>query len=65
MALAHYIARTKKLRAEIEQLFTDAASWNDNVRKADEEPIDPDPHGELRRIADSIDRWLAKVELDG
>lgn len=53
------IHRSIKLRAEIEQIFTDCASWNDNARKPHEEPIDPDPDGQLRRIADALDRTLA------
>lgn len=52
------IARAVRLRAEIQQTFTDAASWNDNVRKPDEEPINPDPFGEMRRLLAAIDTML-------
>lgn len=59
------IGRAKVLRAEIEQIFTDAASWNENTRKPDEEPIDPDPDGAMRRIADGLDRMLANESKGG
>lgn len=52
------IRRTIRLRADIEQIFTDCASWNDNARKPHETPIDPDPDGKLRRVADGLDRTL-------
>jgi hypothetical protein len=55
---ARIIDRALGLRGEIEQVFTDCAAWNDNVRQGDEEPIDPDPDGRLRRMADSLDRML-------
>jgi hypothetical protein len=54
--------RARDLRAEIEQMFTDAASWNDNARPPGVAPLNPDPDGQMRRIADELDRWLAKVE---
>ena len=57
---ARIIAEARRIRAEIEQLFTDAVSWNDNVRRPGELPIDPDdPVGQLRHIADGLDRMLA------
>lgn len=34
---------------EIEDLFNTADYWNRNVRKADEDPINPDPDGELAK----------------
>ncbi len=54
------IRRAMKLRVEIEQIFTDAASWNDNARQPGDEPIDADPDGKLRRIADGLDRMLER-----
>jgi hypothetical protein len=53
------VSRAMKLRVEIEQIFTDCASWNANARKPDEPLIDCDPDGELRRVADQLDRLLA------
>jgi hypothetical protein len=53
------IERAVTLRAEIELHFQTYAHWNDNVRKPDEQPIDPDPDGQLLRIAAGIDRMLA------
>jgi hypothetical protein len=38
-----------RIQLEIEQQFIDANSWNRNVRKKGEQPIDPDPDGELAR----------------
>lgn len=55
---ARLVERARVLRGEIEQVFTDVAHWNDEVRKADEAPIDPDPDGRLRRMADGLDRLL-------
>ncbi len=45
----------KRLRASIEQMFIDAVKWNDG--RVD--PVDPDPNGEMRKMADSIDAVLA------
>ncbi len=56
---ARLVARALVERADIEQIFTDIAYWNDNVRKPREAPIDPDPGGILRRLADGLDRMLA------
>lgn len=55
------VARARKLRADIEQIFTDAASWNDNsrARKNGAAPINPDPDGSLRRMAEGLDKTLA------
>lgn len=58
-ARAEMIARVRKLRGEIADHFGTIAHWNDRVRAADEEPIDPDPDGQLQRIADGLDRTLA------
>ena len=58
VARQQIINRALKLRVAIQQIFTDCASWNDNARKASEEPIDPDPDGQLRRIADGLDASL-------
>lgn len=56
------IRRAKRLRADIEQIFTDCASWNDysTARKNGAEAINCDPGGELRRLADGLDRMLAE-----
>jgi hypothetical protein len=56
---ARIIGRARRLRAEIEQIFTDVASWNDNARHPDDALVDPDPFGELRRLATAIDDMLA------
>ena len=54
------IARAVAMRAEIQQLFDDAAHWNRVHAPWKGKPIDPDPDGQLRRIADGIDRMLAR-----
>lgn len=61
------IARAVVQRAEIEQIFTDIASWNDNstARQQGAEAIDPDPDGSLRRLADGLDRMLAAEIVPG
>jgi hypothetical protein len=48
----------RKLRDEVRQMFVDAASWNENARKPDEAPIDPDPYGDLKRLLDELNRAL-------
>lgn len=55
------IDRARRLRHDIEQIFTDCASWNDNSvsRRNGAASIDPDPDGQLRRMADGLDRMLA------
>jgi hypothetical protein len=56
------IARAVAMRAEIQQLFDDAAHWNRVHVPWKGQPIEPDPDGRLRRIADGIDRMLAREE---
>lgn len=48
------VARMKRTRAEIHQLFDDVAYWNTHTRKPDEALMDPDSDGRLQRIL----RWL-------
>jgi hypothetical protein len=62
---ASLVQRWMSLRVEVEQIFTDCASRNDNARGPHEEEIDCDPDGKLRRIADDIDRLLSKEESRG
>ena len=50
--------RAVRVRAEIEQIFIDCALWNDHVRRPFQPPIDPDPEGQLRRVAESLDRFF-------
>ncbi len=54
------INEAKRIRQECLQIIWDAEHWNTSVRKAHEEPIDPDPDGQLRRTIDGIDAMLAK-----
>lgn len=54
------IQRAKRLRTEIKQIFADAEHWNTHVRTRFEKLIDPDPDGELARMASGLDRMLAE-----
>lgn len=66
------IARVRRQRAEINGYFLDLEHWNSEHPGHE---IDPDPDGLLRKLADSLDRTLAKerhetssvagVEIDG
>lgn len=56
---AQIVERGRKLRAEIAQAFADAEHWNRVHAHSGVPPIDPDPDGQLRRIADGLDRMLA------
>ena len=64
---ADIIRRARMLLAEIEQVFVDVASWNDNAqaRKEGCDPIDPDPDGELGRMRDGLMRLLAAEDRGG
>lgn len=53
------IAEARVTRGEIEQIFIDCAYWNEHVRKPCEAPIDPDPDGLMRKLANGLDRMLA------
>ena len=53
------LGRFRRLRRNIELDMNTAAYWNEHVRKPDEEPIDPDPFGEMRRMMAAIDELLA------
>ncbi len=55
---AALMANARRMRAEIEQMFIDAAHWNRSVRKPDEDPVDPDPYGEMRALAAALDEHL-------
>ena len=60
---AAIIARARTLRERIAQTFADAEHWN-RVNVPSRGPaIDPDPDGQLKRIADCVDRMLAKEPL--
>ena len=50
------LANFRLLRADVEQIFRDADHWNRT--HPDEDPIDPDPDGTLRQLADEIDALL-------
>lgn len=59
---AEIIARARTLRAQIAQTFADAEHWNRVSVPWKGPAIDPDPDGELKRIAASIDKMLAREE---
>lgn len=45
-------------RQEIAQIFIDTEYWNAHVRREHEQPIDPDPAGDLMALAAFYDRIL-------
>lgn len=55
---AELVEKVLSARQEIEQIFIDVAHWNDTVRKPNEAPVDPDPNGDLRDLANFYDRIL-------
>lgn len=55
------IAKARRIRAEVEQIFDDSAHWNECVRKPDEERIDPDPDGKMFGIGIAMDVVLMKA----
>lgn len=52
------VAGVRRSLKDIEQYFVDVASWNDNARKPGEEPIDPDPTGDMGKIRDGYRAFL-------
>jgi len=56
------VERATKLRADIDKLFADCMSWNDNRLKDWQSEIDPDPDGNLKRIADVFDRMIQQEQ---
>ncbi len=59
---ADIVARARDLRGRIAQVFSEAEHWN-RVNVPWKGPaIDPDPDGTLKRIADRLDRMLAKED---
>lgn len=49
------------LRNHISGIFIHARGHNKNLRK-NEQPIDPDPSGNLKRIMKALDRMLKEEE---
>jgi hypothetical protein len=56
------IAEVRRQRAEIAQYFTDVEHWNTHCRKPHEAVIDPDPDGQMKKIAEALDKCLANEE---
>jgi len=54
-----FVERARKIRAEITQIFDDQDHWN-RIHPT-HVPLDVDYDGKLRRIAEGLDAWLAKV----
>ena len=55
---ADLIARARKIRADIAQLFAEAGHWN-RVNVPWKGPaINPDPDGQLKRLAVGLDQLL-------
>lgn len=52
------VDKVREARQQIAQIFNDCEHWNTHVRKPDEQPIDPDPDGDLQCLAAFYDRIL-------
>lgn len=50
------LANARQIRHDIEQIFIDGAEWNRT--HPNEEPVDVDPDGDLRGLADQLDAFL-------
>jgi hypothetical protein len=50
------IKKARNIRKEIAQIFLDAEHWNNTHRN--EEPINPDPDGRLKRMGQGLDAML-------
>ncbi len=56
------VARMRRIRRGIEEIFIDTDYWNEYVRKPSVVPIDIDPDGKLRSLANAFDQALAKED---
>jgi len=54
------IREAKRIYEEIIQIFNDAEHWNTNVRKPDEQMIDPDPGRTLIKMKKGLREFLVK-----
>ena len=54
------VNRVRQQRARIEQVFTTADYWNRS--HPDEQPLDADPDGRLRQVADELDAVLLREQ---
>jgi hypothetical protein len=57
------IENIRAKRDEVRQLFTDAAHWNEHVRKPHEPKIDPDPDGTMREIERAYTATLEREDI--
>jgi hypothetical protein len=55
------VANARRIRNEIQQIFTDVASWNEFsvARRNGADPIDPDPDGRMAGMLEQLNRFLA------
>ena len=55
----------RRIIADINQQFIDAEHWNTSCRKEGEEPINPDPDGQLARTKERLHGMLAnEIRVD-
>ena len=52
------IERAVEMRRQIEIDLNTVRYWNEHVRKPDEQPIDPDPHGEYAQMLVYLNRLI-------
>lgn len=62
---AALVARARTLRREIAQIFADAEHWNRVNVPWKGSAINPDPDGQLARLAGELDRMLAIEDAVG
>jgi hypothetical protein len=55
------VARNRRTKAEIEQIFRDVAYYNANYLPPGEPPIEADPDGEMARWSVELDRMLVEL----
>jgi len=52
------ITEARRQKDEIVLYFNDVRHWNNSVRKPHEQPIEPDPDGEIAKIQRALDSFL-------
>lgn len=56
------VARAKRMRDEIDDIFRTVEHWNTSVRKPHEERIDPDPDRQLEKALAQCNSIISEFE---
>lgn len=56
------LAEAERIKAKVEQIFIDIAYWNNHTRKPGEDIIDPDPDGQLKRLAAQMESAIRQLQ---